>query len=96
MALTYANAEELLNAPPPMQACLIVDLVLPGIDGLDLLMIVRTEHGDWPAVLITTHPSRNVRRRAERLGAAIIEKPLRADDVANLVRELIGAARGPS
>ena len=56
--------------------CLIVDLKLPDVDGLTLVDRLRELGVAPPAILITTSPDAQCRRRAAKANVAIIEKPL--------------------
>jgi two-component system, LuxR family, response regulator FixJ len=68
--------------------CLILDLNLPGIGGLELLEDLRREGNPVPVILITGRPTPANRRRAEQLGAlAMLEKPYEADTLLDLVRQ---------
>jgi FixJ family two-component response regulator len=88
---TFAAAEELLVSPQISGSdCLIVDFRLPGMDGLELLEILRGRGVTQPAILITTTPSRRVRARAAALGAPLIEKPLLCDGLTAALRDLCG------
>jgi two-component system response regulator FixJ len=66
--------------------CLVVDYRLPGMNGLALLVSLRDQLIDAPALLITTNPTLALRKRALELGAAIVEKPLLSDDLLNEIR----------
>jgi FixJ family two-component response regulator len=81
---TYANGSELLGAADlPDRGCLVVDYNLPDMTGLDLVAQLRTRHIALPAILITTNPSGIVRRRAEKAGVPMIEKPLLDNSLIN-------------
>jgi two-component system response regulator FixJ len=56
------------------------------MNGLDLLVELRRRHVDLPAILITTHPSSEVRRRAELAGVTLIEKSLLNDTLFQEIR----------
>ena len=56
-----------------------LDMHMPEMNGLDLLVELRGREVDLPAILITTHPSSEVRRRAALAGVTLIEKPLLND-----------------
>ena len=79
----------LADADVGKAACLIVDLKLPGMDGLDLLDALRARQISIPAVLITTHPPQRVLDRAARDGIAIVEKPLLGNALSDGVRHAI-------
>lgn len=87
----YPDAESLLADGAPSCACLVLDQRLPGISGLDLLERLRAQGQSAPAVLITTHPSRATRDRAEAAGVEIVEKPLLGETLARHVREVVNA-----
>jgi FixJ family two-component response regulator len=86
----FSDAETAL-ASPRRQAwqCLVLDYKLPGMSGLDLLDRLRSAGVSAPAILITTHPSREVRERSRAAGVDIVEKPLVDDRLAQNVRRLI-------
>ena len=74
---TYASGEELLNESAFLACrCFVIDQRLPGIDGVDLVAKLRDRNVTVPAILITTHPSPIVRKRAASAGVPIVEKPL--------------------
>lgn len=74
---TYARAEDLLNETLfPACRCLVVDQKLPGISGVDLIAELRNREISAPAILITTHPSSELKKRAAGAGIPIVEKPL--------------------
>jgi two-component system response regulator FixJ len=75
--LAYTDGRDLLTAPVRTGAdCLVVDLKLPGIDGLELIETLRARGEEAPAILITTNPDVRCRREAAAAGIGIVEKPL--------------------
>ena len=51
---TFASAHEFLARPrDPVPSCLILDVSLPGLNGLDLQKRVATERSDMPIIFIT-------------------------------------------
>jgi FixJ family two-component response regulator len=57
-------------------ACVIADVRLPGIDGIELQSRIRHERPELPIVFVTAHDDDEVRRRAMRDGAmAFMLKP---------------------
>lgn len=74
---TFASAGELLayqrQARP---ACLVLDLYLPDINGLDVLARLATTDPELPVVVITGHVDESLRQRSLRAGAtAFLTKP---------------------
>lgn len=74
---TYASAEALLAVgPSSSDKCVISDLTLPGLSGLELLVELRKRGCVQPVILITAHDSTSMRDEAERCGvAALLPKP---------------------
>jgi FixJ family two-component response regulator len=84
---TYSDGLQLLNAPQlPPGACLVMDYKLPGLDGLEAIARVRERYAGLPAILITTHPSAKVVRRAREANVPIVEKPLLEDALLKEIR----------
>jgi FixJ family two-component response regulator len=84
--LVFASAEEFLGSGAPESAiCLITDVRMPGIDGLELQRRVRLRHPHLPVIFMTAHYDEEVRKRALSQGAAgFLYKPFDA-------AELLGA-----
>ena len=66
----YVSAEELLAAGIEGIACVVSDLRLPGMSGLELLAEVRGRGSLVPLILITAHDAPGLREEAKRRGAA--------------------------
>lgn len=88
---TFASGEALLEADlPARNVCLVVDENLPGMGGLDSVGALRARSQDLPALLITSHPGPELRRRAGRMRVPIIEKPLIDDLLIRNIRWALG------
>jgi two-component system, LuxR family, response regulator FixJ len=71
------GAQLLADAALPPVGCLVVDLTMPGMDGIALMDRLRERHVALPAILITTPGSPRLRERAVRAGfRLVLEKPL--------------------
>jgi FixJ family two-component response regulator len=89
---TYPDGESLLGARSwPSHGCMVIDVKLPGIDGLELLRRLRERKVKLPAVLITTHPAPSLRIHAAAESVPIVEKPLLRDELVETVRSLLNA-----
>lgn len=81
------SGEALLDTPLPAgPLCLVVDIQLPGISGVEAMIELRRRGDTTPAILITTDPRPALRRAATKIGARIIEKPLISDDLLSAIR----------
>jgi FixJ family two-component response regulator len=74
---TFASAEEFLrSAHPGGPSCVIADVQMPAMSGLDLLTHMRAEGYDVPFIFITAFPEESVRARALQAGAVcFLAKP---------------------
>lgn len=73
----FASAEEFLASPAcQAAACLITDVQMPGMSGLDLQRHLANRGSRVPVILITAFPGDHVRRQAEEGGAVgFLAKP---------------------
>jgi FixJ family two-component response regulator len=64
-AETFASAEDFLSSSVARStACLIADVQMPGMTGLDLHRRLAASGRTVPTILITAYPDDNLRRRA--------------------------------
>jgi len=73
----FASAEAFLaSCRGYEQGCLIVDIRMPGMSGLDLLEVLQTRGSTMPAIVITGHTDEGSLERLKRLNAVgLLEKP---------------------
>jgi len=83
-AQAFASGEEFLESGQHRQAaCLIADIRMPGMSGLELQAKLNAEHCRIPTIFITAHGDANLRMQALRGGAVeFLAKPF--DDEALL------------
>jgi FixJ family two-component response regulator len=66
----FASAEEFLDSDRLRNTdCLILDVRLPGMSGLELKRHLATSHSDIPIIFITSYEDDDVRARALNAGA---------------------------
>ncbi len=75
-------------------ACIVVDQHMPGLTGLEVVARLRGQGVFAPTLLITTHPTAQIRRDAAAAHIEIVEKPLLGDVLAAKVRALTRLATG--
>src|SRR5215475_9372517 len=77
----YASAEEFLAALPTRAPdCLVVDLEMPGMTGLELQRELERRGTRFPTVVITGHDSEIHRHQCGELGvSAYLVKPMQPD-----------------
>ena len=73
----FESAEEFLNSGQQRQtACLIVDIRMPGMSGLELQAKLNADHCRIPTIFITAHGDEEMRLQALRAGAVeFLPKP---------------------
>jgi len=76
-AQAFASAEDFLKSGVQRQAaCLIADIRMPGMSGLDLQARLNAEHCRIPTIFITAHGDAKMRLQALRAGAVeFLAKP---------------------
>ena len=80
-ALGFSSAEEFLNSGQQHNtACLVTDIRMPGMSGLDLQARLNSQNVKIPTIFITAHGDANMRMQALRAGAVeFLAKPFNDD-----------------
>ena len=69
-AETFASAREFLARPRPLvPSCLVLDVSLPDLNGLDLQKRIGADRSDLPIIFITAQENATIRPRLLREGA---------------------------
>ena len=91
-ARAFASAEEFLRAGAQhLSSCLIVDVRMPGMSGLDLQTRLNAEQIRIPIIFITAHGDDRMRMQALRAGAAdFLAKPFDDEVLLRSVRAALG------
>jgi FixJ family two-component response regulator len=72
--------------------CLISDVNMPGIDGLELQRMLVSSGRSIPVIFITAYPKESVRKRALAAGAmCILEKPYNARTLIDCIQSIVPA-----
>src|SRR6266852_1975994 len=87
-AQAFASAEEFLESGQQYQtACLIADIRMPGMSGLELQAKLNAERCRIPIIFITAHDDAKVRMQALRAGAVeFLAKPFNDEALLESVR----------
>jgi FixJ family two-component response regulator len=88
---TFVSAQEFLSRPRAHQpSCLLLDLSLPGLNGLELQKRVAAERPDMPIIFITGHGDVPKTVQAMKAGAVeFLTKPLSDEVLLNAVRNAL-------
>jgi DNA-binding NarL/FixJ family response regulator len=88
-AATLGDAQSALEQNPEVDA-LLLDLDMPGMDGLTGVAMLRSEHPTVPIIVISAMREPAVQRRVYDLGAsAYIEKSASLQQISNTVRAVL-------
>jgi two-component system response regulator FixJ len=89
----FATAEALLEHGPGRGAvCVVSDLKMPGMSGLELISELRRRGGYPPVVLMSAHDAPGVREEAMRRGAAgYLVKPFQATALMTAIEDAIAS-----
>lgn len=89
----FSSADEFVHAgPPPDAECLVLDVRMPGMDGLQLQELMKTVCPNLRVIFVTAHCDESVRRRAMEQGATeFFRKPFDASALLKTVNECIKA-----
>jgi len=83
----FASAEAFLQAQhAPETACLLLDVRLPGMNGLELQRQLVAAHWAMPIIFVTAYADDDMRARALAAGAvAFLYKPCREEDLLHAI-----------
>ena len=77
-----------LDRPPD---CILLDLIMPGMDGVKLLMTLRDRGMKFPVVVVTADIQESTIRQCRELGAsAVVNKPPAEEELLGTVRQILG------
>jgi len=94
-ALVFSSAEEFLQSGTLATAmCVISDVRMPGMDGIELQRRIRLERPKLPVILISAHYNPEIRQKAIDEGAVdVLYKPFDAGDLLKIVQSALTSSR---
>lgn len=92
---TFASAQEFLDCPRAVvPSCLVLDVSLPGLDGLELQKRVAVERADMPIVFITGYGDVPKSVQAMKHGAVeFLTKPFNDEVLLTAIRQALDRSR---
>ncbi|BAF88280.1 response regulator receiver [Azorhizobium caulinodans ORS 571] len=89
---TFACAEDFFSSPLRHATdCIITDVQMPGMSGVELLARLRAEGSAVPVIVVTAFPSDRIRSRATELGAlGFFPKPFSGADIVACIEKAVG------
>ncbi|BAL78435.1 MULTISPECIES: response regulator FixJ [Bradyrhizobium] len=90
----FDNAQSFLDALPGLAfGCVVSDVRMPGIDGIELLKRMKTQHSPFPILIMTGHGDVPLAVEAMKLGALdFLEKPFEDDRLVTMIESAIRQA----
>ena len=90
----FSTAEAFLDSPERRSAaCVVSDIQMPGMDGLELQRRLAASGSTLPVILMTAFPRDHVRRQAEEQGAvALLAKPFEGNRLIECVERALQSA----
>jgi len=88
---TFASAEAFLAHPRALTpSCLVLDVSLPDLNGLELQKLIASDRGDMPIIFITGHGDVPMTVQAMKAGAVeFLMKPFDDEVLLNAIRQAI-------
>lgn len=92
--MLFDNAERFLDALPGLEfGCVVSDVRMPGVDGIELLKRLKAEGSRFPIVMMTGHGDVPLAVEAMKLGAVdFLEKPFEDDRLTAMIDQAIHQA----
>ncbi|HTU45557.1 MAG TPA: response regulator transcription factor [Bryobacteraceae bacterium] len=92
---TFASAQDfLLRSRATAPRCLVLDISMPGLNGLELQKRVAAEHPDMPVIFITGHGDVPKTVQAMKAGAVeFLTKPFNDDALLGAIRQALERSR---
>ena len=93
---TFASADHFLqSARLEDTSCVVADVQMPNMSGLELLTYMRTQGNDAPFIFITAFPDESVRTRALKAGAiCFLGKPFTGPVLIGCIETALNRPRG--
>jgi FixJ family two-component response regulator len=94
----FASGSEFIGSGRPgKEDCIILDVQMPGMSGLDVLARLKREGSTSPVIIATSMPSPDTTMRAYTQGAfRVLDKPFDSDALLGAVHEALKEAHKPA
>jgi two-component system response regulator FixJ len=92
--MLFETAQNFLDALPGLDfGCVVSDVRMPGLDGIELLKRTKANHGTFPVVIMTGHGDVPLAVEAMKLGAVdFLEKPFEDDRLVGMIEAALRQA----
>ena len=93
VALTFSSADDFLRSPHVHDtSCVITDVQMPGMSGMELQSALIASGKDIPIIFITAFPDERVRTRAMEAGAVgFLSKPFKGSTLIQCIDDALNS-----
>lgn len=86
----YSPNEFLKHFSPEWRGCIIIDLLMPEMNGIELTKLLKKIHSRIPVIIMSAHATITAESESLKAGAsAFISKPFKTAQLLNLVTQLL-------
>jgi FixJ family two-component response regulator len=91
VVLSFESAEAFLTSPSVLAtSCVVTDVEMPGLTGIDLYERMRSDKNQTPVIFITANSEQKVRQRLGNT-PCVLNKPFEVDELAACINQAIAA-----
>ena len=84
------EALRMVRSSPP--DCMVLDLLMPNVDGIEVLETLRRDNASFPVIVMTADIQESTEKKCINLGAfRVLNKPPRGDDLCSAIREALAS-----
>ena len=70
--------------------CILLDIIMPGMDGLKIIKSLKDQHLNIPMIVVTADIQESTRKQCMELGAvAVINKPPKEEDLRSMINKVL-------
>ncbi len=85
------EALQMVRSSPP--DCMVLDLLMPNVDGIEVLETLRRDNVSFPVIVMTADIQASTEQKCINLGAfRVLNKPPKGDDLCSAIREALASA----
>lgn len=84
-----ASGEECLEKLPDGADLILLDVMMPGVNGFETYKRIRSAGFTTPVIFLTAAEDSETLQKAEELGVPCVHKPFRSDELLSAVRSVI-------
>ena len=70
--------------------CILLDIIMPGMDGLKIIKSLKDQHLNIPMIVVTADIQESTRKQCMELGAAaVINKPPKEEELLSIINKVL-------